>query len=234
MPTVLVTGASQGIGAAIARAFASLHDAHLVLVSRNAARLRDVAEDCRQKGAQTRFFSTDLTREHDVTRMAEAVLDSVGPPDVLVNNAGQFLPGSVAETKPADFRAQVAVNLTSAFLVTNAFLTAMFRADKGGHIFFLASVASIKGYPQGAAYCASKHGVLGLARALREETRERGIRVTSVIPGATNTASWEGLDLPASRFIPPEDVARSILDIYRLSPQSVVEEILIRPQLGDL
>lgn len=233
MSLVLVTGASQGIGASIARAFASEHGTRLILVSRNAARLREVGEQCRLKGANARFFSTDLTRDRDVAQMTSTILDSIGVPDVIVNNAGQFLPGSVAETSPVDFRTQIDVNLTSAFLVTHAFLPAMLQARRG-HIFFLASVASIKGYPQGAAYCAAKHGVLGLARALREETREHGIRVTSMIPGATNTASWEGLNLPASRFIPPEDVARAVVDIYKLSDHTVVEEMLMRPQLGDL
>ena len=233
MSVVLVTGASQGIGAAIARAFSSQHGTNLVLVSRNASRLREVCDQCRVKGAQARFFTVDLTRERDVAQMASTMIETIGVPDVIVNNAGQFLPGSVSEIKPADFRTQIEVNLTSAFLVTHAFLPAMLQARRG-HIFFMASVASIKGYPQGAAYCAAKHGVLGLARALREETREHGIRVTSMIPGATNTASWEGLNLPASRFIPPDDVAKSVVDIYKLSGQSVVEEILIRPQLGDL
>jgi short-subunit dehydrogenase len=233
MPLVLITGASQGIGAAIARAFAAEPDMRLMLVSRDASRLREVGNQCRDKGAQTRFFSADLTRDRDVADLVTTVLDTIGVPDVLVNNAGQFLPGSISEMKPDDFRDQIAVNLTSAFLVTHAFLPAM-MAEGHGHIFFMASVASIKGYPRGAAYCAAKHGVLGLARALREETREHGVRVTSMIPGATNTASWEGLDLPASRFIPPEDVARTMVDIYKLSDRSVVEEILIRPQLGDL
>lgn len=233
MPIILVTGASQGIGAAVARAFASQRGANLILVSRNASRLREVGEQCRLKGAQTRFFTADLTRERDVKETADTILNTIGVPDVIVNNTGQFLPGSVAETSPSDFEYQVAVNLTSAFRVTHAFLPAMLRA-KRGHIFFMASVASIKGYPRGAAYCAAKHGVLGLARALREETREHGIRVTSMIPGATNTSSWEGLNLPATRFIPPEDVANTMVNIYRLSDQSVVEEILIRPQLGDL
>jgi len=233
MPTILITGASQGIGEAIALAFAAQKKSNLLLVSRNAARLRLVAEECRQRGAQARFFATDLTRDADVESMASSVLRDGGPPDVIVNNAGQFLPGSIAETTPSDFRTQVAVNLTSAFLVTHAFLPAMMQVRRG-HFFFLASVASIKGYPRGASYCASKHGVLGLARSLREETKEHGIRVTSVIPGATETASWAGLDLPSSRFIPPEDVAKAIVEISRLDPRTVVEEILLRPQLGDL
>ena len=233
MPLVVVTGASQGIGAAVARAFASERDANLVLVSRNAKKLRRVVDECREAGARARFFATDVTRELEVEKMAQTVLETVGVPDIVVNNAGQFLPGSVAETSPPDFVAQIAVNLTSAFLVTHAFLPRMVAAGKG-HFFFMASVASLKGYPRGAAYCAGKHGLLGLARALREETRDQGIRVTSLIPGATNTSSWDGANIPAGRMIPPEDVAQSLLNTYKLSDRSVVEEILIRPQLGDL
>jgi short-subunit dehydrogenase len=103
-----------------------------------------------------------------------------------------------------------------------------------GHALFVVSVAAIRGYPRGIAYCASKHGLLGLVRAIREETKKQGIRVTAVLPGATLTSSWEGADIPDERLMPPEDVAEAVVAAHRLSDRSVVEEILIRPQLGDV
>jgi len=233
MAFVLVTGASQGIGAAIALRFAQERNVRLAVVARNTGALKQVADDCRQLGADARFFQCDLTKEREVAQFAENLEADMGTPGVIVNNAGSFQPGSVESTSPTDFRHQIESNLLSAFYVTHAFLPTMVRR-KSGHIFFLASVASIKGYPAGAAYCAAKHGLLGLARALREETREVGIRVTSVMPGATYTKSWAGTGLPENRFIPPEDVARTIVDAYHLSSRSVIEEILLRPQLGDL
>lgn len=233
--TVLVTGASQGIGAAVAEAFAGTYgsEARLALVARSESKLADVAAACRALGADAQAFPCDVTGDAAVERMARVVHARWGTPDVLVNNAGAFTPGGVLEMTPADFRAQVEVNLTSAFLVTHAFLGGMVERGAGS-VFFMASVASIKGYPRGVAYGAAKHGLLGLARSLREEVRERGVRVVALLPGATLTESWAGTGLPDERFMPPEDLARLVVDLHRLSSRTVVEEVLLRPQLGDL
>jgi NAD(P)-dependent dehydrogenase (short-subunit alcohol dehydrogenase family) len=233
MPTIVVTGASQGIGRAVAEAFAGEPDARLALVSRNEAALDEVSDRCRAAGAEAVVLVCDVTDEAAVQQMAGAVLGRWGPPDVLVNNAGLFRPGSVRETPIALFREQVDVNLTSAFVVTQAFLGAMM--DRGsGSIFYMGSVASIKGYPGGVAYCAAKHGLLGLARVVREETRDHGLRVTTLLAGATRTPSWDGSGFPDERFMPAEDIARTVRYVYHLSPRTVVEEILLRPQLGDI
>jgi NAD(P)-dependent dehydrogenase (short-subunit alcohol dehydrogenase family) len=235
MPAVLVTGASQGIGAAVAEAFAASYGAgvRLALVARSEGRLADVAAACRAHGAGAEVFPCDVTDDADVERMAAAVTARLGVPDVLVNNAGAFRPGGVLDMAPADFRADVAVNLTSAFVVTHAFLREM-AARGSGDVFFVASVASIKGYPRGVAYGAAKHGLLGLARSLREETRAHGLRVTALLPGATYTDSWAASGLPEERFMPPEDLARLVVALHRLSDRTVVEEVLLRPQLGDV
>ncbi|CAN5483375.1 SDR family oxidoreductase [soil metagenome] len=234
MPTVLVTGASQGIGAAIAEAFATRVDgAQLALVARNREKLEGVAERCRQSGARAAAFVCDVTEEFAVASMAEDVRREVGAPDVVVNNAGAFRPGGVLDMSVDDFRADIEVNLTSAFLVTSAFLKDMVTRGKGD-VFFMASVASILGYPRGVAYGAAKHGLLGLARALRAETREHGIRVVSLLPGATYTDSWASSGIPEERFVPPEDIANLVVDIHQMSGRSVVEEVLLRPQLGDI
>jgi NAD(P)-dependent dehydrogenase (short-subunit alcohol dehydrogenase family) len=233
MPVVVVTGASHGIGRAIAEAFANERDAKLALVSRDEEKLEAVAEACANRGADTVVLPTDVTDDEAVAEMAKTVCRAWGPPDVLVNNAGLFRPGLIVETTPEVFRKQIDVNLVSAFSVTRAFLARMIERKKG-HIFFSASVASIKGYPGGVGYCAGKHGLLGFARVVREETKEQGIRVTSLILGATLTPSWEGTDFPDDRFMPVEDVAEAAISAYRMTGRSVVEEILLRPQLGDI
>ncbi len=233
MATVVVTGASQGIGEQVALAFAAEPDTRLVLMARNRAKLEDVAESSRRRGATVLVAPCDVTDYEAVASIADQVRETFGAADVLVNNAGSFAPGGVAETTPDVFRAQIEVNLTSAYLVTHALLPPML-AKGSGTIFFMGSVASIKGYPRGVSYGAAKHGLLGLARSLREEVMERGIRVTTLLPGATYTDSWSASGLPEPRFIPPEDVARVTVEIARLDPRTVVEEVLIRPQLGDI
>lgn len=230
---VAITGASQGIGAAIAEAFAAEDGARLALMARTETKLEAVAEQCRALGAEATVFLCDVTDEDDVAAMAEGVLAQVGVPDVLVNNAGLFRPGGLLDLTPDDFRMQIDTNLTSAYLVTRAFLPAMLERERGD-LFFMASVAAIRGYPGGAAYCAAKHGLLGLARATREETKGTGLRVTTLLPGATLTSSWDGTDLPPARFMPPEDIAHAVVDLHKLTGRTVVEEIILRPQQGDV
>ena len=207
--------------------------AKLALLARSEQKLEAVADTCRGLGGEVLVVPCDVSDDEAVGEAARLVSDTLGTPDVVVNNAGQFKPGSVADTSPAEFRQQVDVNLNSSFFVTHAFLPAMVERGSGD-IFFMASVASIKAYPGGVAYCAAKHGLLGLARATREETRDTGVRSTAIILGATFTPSWEGVELPRERFIPADDVAETILAIHRLSDRTDVEEIILRPAAGDI
>ncbi len=232
-PVVVVTGASRGIGAAIARKFASEGASHIALVARSQPDLDYVAEACAKAGSRTSTHACDVTDHARVAEVAAEIRAAVGSPDVLVNNAGAFKPGTVVETSVQDFTNQVEINLTSAFSVTREFLPGMVER-RSGHIFYIASVASIRPYAGGAAYCAAKHGLLGLARVVREETKAAGVRVSCLLPGATLTDSWAGTELPEERFMPPEDIAKSLWDVYQLSDRTVVEEIILRPQQGDI
>ncbi|WP_420456690.1 SDR family NAD(P)-dependent oxidoreductase [Rubrivirga sp.] len=229
---VLVTGASRGIGAAVAQAFAA-RGARLALVARDADALAAVAERCAEAGGEARAFRCDVTDADAVETMATAVRDWAGTPDVVVNNAGHFEPGGLLETSPEAFRRQLDVNVVSAFLVTRAFLGGML-ARGSGRVLMMGSVASVRGYPGGSAYGAAKHALLGLARAVREETKGTGVSVTTLLPGATRTGSWDGTDLPDDRFIPPDDVARVAVEVATLSGRTVVEEVLLRPDAGDI
>lgn len=233
MTLIVITGASQGIGAAIALKFAEKPRTTLALIARNGVKLEQVATQCREKGAETFVFPCDVTNRSAVAYASSHILSDLGIPHILINNAGLFQPGSFFETDASDFQKQLDVNLTSAFHVAKAFVPEM-AAEKRGHVFFMASVASIKAYEGGVAYCAAKHGLLGLSRVIREETKDKGIRVSTLLPGATLTPSWEGTQEPEARFMSAEDIAQSVWDIYHLSDRTVVEEIVLRPQLGDL
>ena len=233
-PVVLITGASQGIGAAIAKVFAAeLPGARLALVARNAANLKEIARACTKLGATTEIFACDVSQEAAVAALAGAVTKRFGAVDVLINNAGAFTMAPFVQTKVAEFDRMIATNLRSAFLVTQAFLPAMVKRRRGD-VFFMSSIAGLDAYPQAAAYCAAKFGVTGLAKVLRAETKNTGIRVCCVHPGATWSPSWAKSGVKAARIMPAEDVARAFLDVYRLSRRTVVEEIILRPQLGDL
>jgi len=237
--TVVITGASQGIGAAIAHEFAKqLNDKgeacfRLALVARNAQSLKLVSQECRELGGVAEYFPCDLTQEDQVNTMAQDVRDSMGVPELLINNAGQFVRDNLLTMDLHSFRATIDANLTSAFLVTRAFVQSMMNR-KRGTIFYMASVASQRAYPNCGAYTVAKHGLLGLARAVRESTQDAGLRVTAILPGATDTPSWQGSGIDSQRLMPARDVAQSLLSIYRLSQRSVVEEIVLRPVRGDI
>ena len=233
-PVVLVTGASQGIGAAIARAFAdAVPGVRLALVARQEKKLAAVARECVARGVAARAFVGDVSSESDVARVAAEVQAVWGGVDVLVNNAGSFRPGRLLETSVADFDAMIATNLRSVFLVTRAFAPAMVRRGCGD-IFNMSSIAGLSAYPTSAGYCAAKFGVTGLSKVMRAELRDKGVRVCTVYPGATLSPAWEGSGFPEARLMPAEDVARAFVDVYRLTRRTVVEEIVLRPQAGDL
>lgn len=233
-PVVLITGASQGIGAAIATAFArTAPGVRLALVARNVHNLRATAASCATAGAQAGIFRCDVTREKAVAAMARAVIRRFRRVDVLVNNAGTFAGATFARTSVAMFDRLLAANLRSAFLVTRAFLPAMLRRREGD-VFFLSSIAGKQAYPNGAAYCAAKFGLTGLAQVLRAETKGTGVRVCCVQPGATWTPSWEGSGFGPERMMAAEDIARAIVEAWRIDRRANVDEITLRPLRGDL
>jgi len=233
-PVVLITGASQGIGAAIAKTFAhEVRGVRLALVARNEKNLRSVAKACAKLGATAEEFVCDVTDETAVAGMAKAVGKRFGAVDVLINNAGIFEGTPLTETSVAQFDRVVATSLRSTFLVSRAFVPGMVKKGRGD-VFNMGSIAGLQAYPGGAAYCAAKFGVTGLTKVMRAELKDKGVRVTLVSPGATWTPSWGASKVPAARMMPAEDVARAFVDIFRLTRRTVVEEMVLRPQLGDV
>jgi len=233
-PVIVVTGSSQGIGAAIARVFAAeVSGVRLALVARNGRGLGAVARACGKLGAVAEPFVCDATDESQVAAMAEAVTGRFGTPDVLVNNAGHYEAAPFCEMSAAQFDRLVAANLRTVFLVSRAFVPAMVRRGRGD-VFNMSSIAGLGGMAGGAGYCAAKFGVTGLTKVMRAELRTKGLRVCCVHPGATESPSWDGSGVPARRMMPAGDVARAFLAVYRMSRRTVVEEIVLRPQLGDL
>jgi NADP-dependent 3-hydroxy acid dehydrogenase YdfG len=233
-PVVLITGASQGIGAAIARVFArEMPGVRLALVARNERKLGNVVRACVKLGASAAAFPCDVSDEQSVAAMSTAVRRRWSGVDVLVNNAGKFSGAPFTEMAVAEFDRLIATNLRSVFLVSRAFAPGMI-ARRRGDIFNLSSIAGLVAYPGGAGYSAAKFGVSGLSKVMRAELRDQGVRVCCVYPGATVSPSWIGSGVDVARMMPTNDVARAFFDIYRLSRKTVVEEIVLRPQRGDV
>jgi short-subunit dehydrogenase len=230
----VITGASQGIGAAIARAFSSeISGVKLALVARSRANLAAVARSCAGLGASAEIFPCDVSDGEAVAELESGVRRTFGRVDVLINNAGKYVGAPFLETSVADFDRMLAANLRSLFLVSRAFAPGMVHRRRGD-IFNMGSIAGITALPGASAYSAAKFGVAGLSKAMRAEFRDKGVRVCCVHPGATMSPSWKGSGVPAKRMMPAEDVAKAFLALYRMTRRTVVEEIVLRPQLGDL
>jgi short-subunit dehydrogenase len=230
----VVTGGTKGIGRAIINKFAQ-GGFDIITCSRKSTDLQELKSDIESKyqGIEVLTRQSDLSLKAEVNDFVKFVISNRSHIEVLVNNTGIFLPGEISHEPDGHLEAMINTNLYSAYYVTRGILPLMLH-DKHGHIFNMCSIASIMPYANGGSYSISKYAQLGMTKVLREEMKQHGIRVTAVLPGATLTASWEGVDLPESRFIKSEDVADSVFAAYRLSKNSVIEEILIRPQEGDI
>jgi len=230
---VVVTGATKGIGRAVAERFAKA-GFDLAVCARNEIDLQKLKDEFEIKYKVGVFVKpTDTSDKKQVAAFAEFVMHLNRPISILINNAGHFIPGETMKEGDGALESMIESNVYSAYYTTRGLISNMMQ-NKSGHVFNMCSIASIKAYPNGGSYAISKFALLGFTKVLREELKAHNIRVTAVMPGATKTASWDGVDLPDSRFIKPEDVAEVIFNAYSISDRSVVEEVIIRPQLGDI
>jgi len=230
---VVITGASQGIGLAIAAAFANAGYT-LCLCSKTKANMDAAGNSLASKypNAIIHFTDADLSQKEQCVKFANWCLEK-GTPSILVNNAGYFSPGNIQDEADDALGQQMAVNLYSAYHTTRALLPAMLKMGKG-HVFNICSIASLNAYAQGGSYSISKFALLGFSKNLRLELKDKGIKVTAVCPGAVYTNSWVGSGVDPLRIMESEDIAKMIFAAAHLSPQAVVEDIVMRPQLGDL
>lgn len=231
---IVVTGGTKGIGKAIVQKFA-LEGFDVAVCARNANELTKLKDELNKIHTSVKIYTmpADMADKIQVVAFAGFIQNLNQPVDILVNNAGYFIPGSIATEKDGALEDMMHANVYSAYYMTRGIIDQM-KERKSGHIFNMCSIASIKAYSNGGSYAITKFALLGFSKCLREELKEVGIRVTAILPGATKTASWDGVDLPDDRFMSSEDVAETIYAAYSISTRSVVEEIIIRPQLGDI
>lgn len=229
----VITGGTKGIGKALVEKFAE-QQFDIVTCSRNINDLKKLSADVSSKfGVALHVFKVDMSKKEEVQSFSDEVKKVSKNVDVLINNAGLFIPGAVHEEEDGALEQMINTNLYSAYHLTRGLIKGM-KSNKSGHIFNICSTASFVPYVNGGSYCISKFALLGMSKVLREEMKAHNVRVTSIMPGATLTASWEGVDLPEERFMKPEDVAETIFNAYSMSDRTVIEEIVLRPQLGDI
>ncbi|MFN0049922.1 MAG: SDR family oxidoreductase [Cytophagales bacterium] len=230
----VVSGGTKGIGRAVVEKFAS-HGFDIATTARNIEDLQQLKLTIETKHANVNvhYINADLSVKTEVTKFADFILELNQPIALLVNNTGFYTPGQIHNEPDGQLELMLNTNLYSAYHLTRALIKNLLAAKKG-HIFNICSTASITPYVNGGSYCISKFAMLGMSKVLREEMKPYNIKVTAILPGPTKTASWDGVDLPEERFIQATDVAETIFSAFQLSPAANIEEILIRPQLGDL
>jgi short-subunit dehydrogenase len=233
---IVVSGGSKGIGRAIVEKFLD-NGFDAAICSRNQSDLEQVKKKLEEKfaGKHIYIFKADLSKKNESKLFIDFLNGLERPIHVLVNNTGTYKPGQIHSEEDGQLELMIETNLYSAYHLTRGLVNGMIE-NKNGHIFNICSIASIIPYPNGGSYSISKYAVYGMTKVLREELKPYGIRVTAVLPGATRTSSWDGFadTLPENRLMDPTDIAEIIFTTYKLSPRSVVEDIVIRPQLGDL
>jgi short-subunit dehydrogenase len=231
---VVITGASRGMGKSIAIAFAE-QGYNIILVARDPVKLEETRSELETRFPALKVLAKafDLQQKEQCDAMGEWVLQSGVSVDVLVNNAGQFVPGSVYNEPEGSLEQMLSINLMSAYHVTRKLVDKMI-SQKSGHIFNICSIAALKAYANGGSYSISKFALAGFSRNLREEMKPFGIKVTTVYPGAAYTDSWIGSGVERSRIMEAEDIAKMVVASSGLSASACVEEIVVRPLLGDL
>lgn len=230
----IITGATKGMGRAITLALAR-QGYDLFLCARSASELVALKNELGQIHPDVAVVTsvTDCGDIDQVKMFADHITKYVDRVDVLVNNAGLFLPSTILNEDDKILEQQLHVNLLAPHYLCKFFGRRM-RQARSGHIFNICSIASINPVVTAGSYSVTKFALLGLTKVLREELMEFGVKVTAILPGSTLTASWEGTTLPQDRFIHPEDIADAVISCLRATKGANIDEIIIRPTMGDI
>src|SRR6478672_3819315 len=225
----IITGPSRGIGKAVAKIF-GLHGYNLLLGSKNEEKLLNTVTELQTQYPHLSIDAKalDLGNKRDAQMFGEWAASTADTIDILVNNAGTFFPGTIIDEADGTLEETMNVNFYSAYWITKAVLPKM-MAQQSGHIFNMGSIAGLQAYPNGGAYSISKFALMGFSKNLRHELKPHGVKVTTVIPGAVYTDSWAPFVGP-ERVMDVDDIAQMVYACSRLSPQAVVEELILRPQ----
>lgn len=230
--TVLVTGGTRGIGKAIVLQFAKL-GYNVATCGRDQSNIKKLQATLSDLDIDFLIETCDVRNRNEIASFLNKVVSKFSGLDILINNAGVFHPGTITDESDDSFEVMMETNLNASYYFSKLAIPAL-KESNNAHLFNICSTASITPYKNGGTYCISKYAQYGLTKVLREELKDDNIKVTAVLPGATRTDSWDGTDLPDSRFLNVDSIAELIVHAYQLPKNAVVEELLIRPMLGDI
>ena len=223
----IITGATKGIGRAIAVKLAE-EGFNLGICARNHSELTTLANELAYTGVNVFYTAADCSIKEQVYEFGADMAVKLGTIDVLINNAGIFMPGSLLDEEDEAFEMQQQLNLNSAYYLAKYF-GKMMRKQEFGHIFNICSIASKEIVENAGSYSVTKAGLLSLNNVLRKELSKYNVKVTAVLPGSTLTSSWDGTQIPAERFVQPADIAETLFTILSLSSGANVDEIVLKP-----
>lgn len=223
----IITAATKGIGRAVSIKLAE-QGYDLAICARNEHELKSFADELAYTGVHVYFLQADCSSKADVYSFCDFAAERLGRIDVLVNNAGTFLPSALLDEEDEAFELQLNLNLSAAYYISKRVGRNM-RENRYGHIINICSIASKQVVKNAGSYSVTKSALLCLNNVLREELAEYNVKVTAILPGSTLTASWEGTEIPKEKFVQPEDIANTIHHVLNLSNGANVDEVIIRP-----
>lgn len=223
----VITGATRGIGKAIAIKLAE-NGYDLAVCSRNENELAALKKELKYTGINVFTYVTDLGSKEAIYKFCESVQQQMPELNVLVNNAGVFLPGMLLDEADDSLEKQLDLNLLAPYYLSKYF-GKMMRKQQSGHIFNICSIASKEIVANAGSYSVTKSALLSLNDVCRGELAEYNVKVTAILPGSTLTSSWEGTEIPAERFVQPEDIANTLYTILNLSNGVNVDEVTLKP-----
>ncbi len=234
MKNAIITGATKGMGRAIAIAMAK-EEINLAICARNEKDLNNFKEELQSINPHINVVIqvADGSIKAELLQFAAAAEQQLGAINIIVNNLGIFEPTSILNENEHTFDKQLNTNLMPAYHLYQYFGKKMMAA-RNGHIFTICSVASLNPIAEAGAYSVTKFALLGLTKIMRLEMQPYNVKVTAVIPGSTLTDSWSGTEVDKDRFIAPEDIASAIINIYKMSAGANVDEIIIKPVGGQI
>ncbi len=229
---ILITGASKGIGKAVALEMAKENHS-LAICARNESALLDLKAELHEISPAIKLYvaAVDCSNKIELQRFCDEAIKCLGEIDVLINNVGMFSPSAILEEDDEALELNFKTNVYPSYILYKKLAPSMIKKRKG-YIFNICSIASIQTIVNAGSYCVTKTALLSLNNVMREETKPHGIKVTAILPGSTLTSSWDGVEVDRSKFVLPEEIATTINHIMKMVGSGNVDQLIITPQKG--